>query len=117
MPWPPPRGRKCPQLTAEEARSRALVPYRWKPGQSGNPEGFPRSRREQMAACDEAALAVVPAAIVTLTELMQNSEDDRVKTRCAELLLERGLGRPREAPPPAAVEVGERVTVNVKFVH
>lgn len=35
-------------------------------GQSGNPTGSSKSRREQMAACESAALAMVSEAIVTL---------------------------------------------------
>lgn len=67
MPYPA-RVRKHPELSAAEARAigtRALVPYHLS-GQSGNPTGSSKSRREQMAACESAALAMVSEAIVTL---------------------------------------------------
>src|SRR5215472_9909223 len=121
MPYPPHPARKHPQLSAKEARAigtRALVPYRFQPGKSGNPAGLSKSRREQIAACDQAALERTPEALATLTQLMRHSEDDRVRTRCAEIIIERGLGRAREAPPPEAVEemLRERVDVNIVFV-
>lgn len=117
----PARVRKHPELSAAEARAigtRALVPYHFQPAQSGNPTGSSKSRREQMAACESAALAMVPEAIVTLSELMRHSQDDRVRTRCAEILLERGLGKPRETPPPEAVDETRHdpVRVAIQFV-
>jgi hypothetical protein len=70
-----------------------------------------------MAACESAALAMVPEAIVTLSELMRHSQDDRVRTRCAEILLERGLGKPREAPPEAVEEtLREPISFAISFV-
>jgi len=68
MPYPA-RVRKHLELSAAEARAigtRALVPYHFQSGQSGNPTGSSKSRREQMAASGSAALAMVPEAIVTL---------------------------------------------------
>ena len=114
MPWPPRAARKYPEVPPEEARSRALAPYRFQPGQSGNPTGISKSRRAQMVACEQAALERTPEALATLTELMRHSEDDRVRTRCAEIIIERGLGKPREAPPPEAVEEMLRERVDVK---
>ena len=115
MPWPPHPPRKHPDLSPEEARSKALAPYRFEPGHSGNPEGLPQSRREQMEVCERAALPTVPEAIVTLSELMRHSLDDRVRTRCAEILLERGLGKAREAPPPEETP-NKRLNVQIHFV-
>src|SRR5215471_7267549 len=71
-----------------------------------------------MAACEQAALERTPEALATLTQLMRHSEDDRVRTRCAEIIIERGLGKPREAPPPEAVEemLRESVDINIVFV-
>jgi hypothetical protein len=99
MPYPPRPPRKYPDLSPAEARAGALAPYRFQPGQSGNPEGISRSRREQMMACEAAALEKTPEAITTLVELMRHSEGDRVRARCAEIIIERGLGKPREALP------------------
>src|SRR5215469_13578056 len=117
MGWPPHPARKHPQMTPEEARSRALVPFRFKPGQSGNPEGLPRSRREQLATLAAAALEMSPEMLAIAADLARHSPDDRVKTRCAELVLAYGVGRPREAPPPETVrKMLERVAINVRFV-
>jgi hypothetical protein len=62
-----------------DARTQHLQPYQFKPGQSGNPSGFSRSRREQLEACEQAARAHTEEAIATLVELMRHSEDGRVR--------------------------------------
>jgi hypothetical protein len=104
MPLPPPKSRKHrTKAEAREASNGALVPYRYQPGQSGNAAGFPRSRREQIEACERLARERSPEAIETMTELMRNSEDDRVRLLAADKLNERGLGRSREF---ASNEVG-----------
>lgn len=117
MPYPA-HVRKHPKLSATEARAigtRALVPYQFQAGQSGNPAGSSKSRREQIAACDQAALERTPEALATLTELMRNSLDDRVRTRAAEIIIERGLGKVREAPPLEAEEP-KNLRVRIEFV-
>lgn len=68
---------------------------RFKPGQSGNPSGKPKitaSERELIELCKEQG----PAAVATLTELMVTG-DDRTRVTCAQILLDRGYGKPRQA--------------------
>lgn len=49
MPYPPRRPRKhANREEARKASNAALVPHQFKPGQSGNPAGFPQGRREQL---------------------------------------------------------------------
>lgn len=68
----------------------------FKPGQSGNPGGRPKltlSDRELREMCK----GYCPEAIQTVYHLMKNSEEDRVKVSCAEILLERGHGKPAQS--------------------
>jgi hypothetical protein len=101
MPWPPHPPRKYADLTPQEARcAKALVPYQWRRRQSGSPEGLSKSRKEQLAAVD----------------LMRHSLDDRVRTRCLEVIISYGLGRLREAPVAAETVQVTPTQVNVHFV-
>ena len=89
MPLPPRRPRK--HATVEEAKAASLTAlelYRPKPGQSGNPQGFPRSRREQLETIERLAREASPEMIEILQEMARNSEDDRVRTMAATKLLE-----------------------------
>lgn len=63
---------------------------RFKKGFSGNPNGFPK------ALVDIQALArtYTTEAFGTLVGLMRNSEDDNVKLKAAEAVLERAWGKP-----------------------
>jgi hypothetical protein len=99
MPLPPPKKRKHRGLTPAEARTQHLEPYKFRPGQSGNPAGFPKSRREQIEACERLARERSPEAIEIMTQLMRHSDDDRVRLLAADKLNERGLGRAREFVP------------------
>jgi hypothetical protein len=81
MPYPPRPPRKAASL-------KALELYRPKPGQSGNPLGFPRSRREQLEAIERLAREASPEMIEVLQKMARHSEDDRVRTMAATKLLE-----------------------------
>ena len=67
---------------------KALQPHHYKPGQSGNPQGFPRSRREQLETIERLAREASPEMIEILQEMARHSEDDRVRTMAATKLLE-----------------------------
>ena len=68
----------------------------WQPGQSGNPEGMNQARREAHRLAKQAA----PEAIAVLIERMSDpAEDSRVRTVAANAVLDRALGKPKEAPP------------------
>jgi hypothetical protein len=70
------------------ARLKALQPYHYKPGQSGNPQGLPRGRREQLEMIERLAREASPEMIEILQEMARHSEDDRVRTMAATKLLE-----------------------------
>lgn len=69
----------------------ALVPYRWQPGQTGNPNGFQGVYGHVMALARERS----PRAVAKLCELIE-SPDDRVALMAADKLLERAWGKPKE---------------------
>ena len=71
-------------------------------GQSGNPSGRPKllpgkfSRAEALSALAD----LVPAAIEAIAASLK-SDDEKVRMRAAELVLERHLGKIAEAQPVA----------------
>ncbi len=68
----------------------------WQPGQSGNPEGMNKARREAHRLAKQAA----PEAMAVLIERMADpTEDSRVRTVAANAVLDRALGKARETPP------------------
>lgn len=65
----------------------------FKKGQSGNPGGRPKGE----LALREAARKHCPEAIRRIAEIMRSSTDERVVIHAAEVLLERGYGKPVQA--------------------
>jgi hypothetical protein len=61
----------------------------WKPGQSGNPKGRPRSPYDLPAMCREHT----PEAVAKLVEIMR-SDDHGKALNAVQQLLDRGWGRP-----------------------
>ena len=76
MPYPPKPPRKHPDLSAAEARSQHLVPYRYQPGVSGNPSGMSKSARELYLEARSLAHQLGPGAIRRLGELAGISDPD-----------------------------------------
>jgi hypothetical protein len=74
-------------------------------GQSGNPSGRPKllpgkfTRAEALSALAD----LVPAALEALASCL-TSDDEKVRLRAAELVLERHLGKVAEAQPVAQDE-------------
>jgi len=74
-------------------------------GQSGNPSGRPKllpgkfSRAEALSALAD----LVPAAIEAIAASLK-SDDEKVRMRAAELVLERHLGKVAEAQPAPSDE-------------
>jgi hypothetical protein len=111
MPYPPRPPRKHPNLSVAEARTRHLVPYQFRPGQSGNPDGMSREARELYLEAKGLLHQAGPLAIRRLIrlagldlergELMPDDQlpDPRVVLIAAQSLAEREYGKPREMPP------------------
>jgi hypothetical protein len=80
-----------------------VAPYRWKPGQSGNPSG----RRKIPDDVREAARSFTAEAIATLGTIMRDKKaPPAARVRCAEVLLDRGWGRPETS---ATIRVSREV--------
>jgi hypothetical protein len=71
----------------------ALVPYKWKPGVSANPLG-PNANPERRE-MTEAARSHSVEAIERLAHLMLNAKSEAVQAMCANMLLDRGWGKPK----------------------
>jgi len=65
-----------------------LVPFQYRLGESGNPQGFPRSRREQLELIEAAARAASPEMIEILKSMARHSADERVRVMAAKTVLE-----------------------------
>lgn len=64
----------------------------WKPGQSGNPKGCP----PRVAEAQKLAREYTEEAVRTLANLMANAGDERLRAWCADKLLDRAWGKPKE---------------------
>jgi hypothetical protein len=84
-----PPGRAQVRDVPENAR-----PYKWKPGQSGNPAG----RSGLYGECRRLAAEASPTAMKRLIELM-DAQDERVAYMAAVAVLDRAGVKPREFDP------------------
>ena len=96
-----------PQAPASERRRHSAT---WKPGQSGNPGG-----RRDTKELRELARTYTEDAIRTVAELMlSDSTPPNVRIQAADLLLNRGWGRPVQAiegPDGESLFTGIQVTL------
>lgn len=67
----------------------------WKTGQSGNPGGRPK-KTEEMRSAEELARKHSPEAIQALIIAMRTAETDRDRIHAAEIILDRGWGKPAQ---------------------
>jgi hypothetical protein len=86
-------GEVRPPLPAPKRLPAALAANIWKPGQSGNPKGLSGAYGEAISLARQAA----PDAVRRLMELM-HSDDERVAAVACNAILDRALGKPRQAP-------------------
>lgn len=65
-------------------------------GQTGNPNGRPKKKQEQLdleAACRE----LTPKALDVITVVMGAGDNDRNKLSAAQYIIDRGWGKPKQA--------------------
>lgn len=82
-----------------------IAKYGFKPGQSGNPAGRPKTPEEVRAAFQ----AATPKALEVLLEVMANGKSEQTRVKAAEVVLDRAYGK-------AAAQVNVNVT-DVGAVH
>jgi hypothetical protein len=88
--------------------NRGKTGHRWKPGQSGNPNGRPKEAFHVR----DLARAHTTEAIATLVKIMRKSKQDKARAQAAQALLDRGWGRPIQEMWHGG-EVGESLAVKV----
>jgi hypothetical protein len=80
-------------------RAKALYPWRWSPGRSGNPHGVGLYQEARQLARQAGA-----AVMERLIDLALHAEDERVSSVCCVAVLDRAYGRPREAQEQETAE-------------
>lgn len=89
------------------ANNKAGNPSWIKGGASPNPSGRPAVAEETRLSITKKALQYCPEAMDTIYELMLNAERETTKLKAAEMILDRGIGKPVpiEAPALSAEDV------------
>lgn len=101
------------QAPAANSRAAQLARFRWKPGQSGNPSGRPRSPDAVLAKARALAKDASVEALATMLALMRSASDQKLRFLAAKQVYEiaaemgtakdpAGLVRSREVPASAA---------------
>ena len=80
---------------AAERRAKAAYPWRWQPGQTGNPGGLSKFYWETRRLARDAA----PAVMARLIELALHADDERVASVCGVAVLDRAGIRPTDYNP------------------
>jgi hypothetical protein len=83
---------------AAERRTKAAYPWRFQPGQSGNPGGLSRFYWETRRLARDAS----PEVMARLIELALHAEDERVASVCGIAVLDRAGIRPTDFDPSQA---------------
>ena len=92
---------RCPRRTldpvdlAAERRTKAAYPWRWQPGQTGNPGGLSKFYWETRRLARDAA----PAVMARLIELALHADDERVASVCSVAVLDRAGIPPTDYNP------------------
>jgi hypothetical protein len=82
---------------AAERRTKAAYPWRFQPGQSGNPGGLSKFYWETRRLARDAS----PAVMARLIELALHADDERVASVCGVAVLDRAGIRPMDHDPAA----------------
>ena len=85
-----------------ERRAKAAYPWRWRPGQSGNPGGLSKFYIESRRVARDAA----PDVMRELVRLALSAKDERVRSVCAVAVLDRAGVRPIDFDPNAGKDEG-----------
>jgi hypothetical protein len=80
---------------AAERRAKAAYPWRFQPGESGNPGGLSKFYWETRRLARDAS----PAVMARLIELALHADDERVASVCGVAVLDRGGIRPTDYNP------------------
>jgi hypothetical protein len=87
---------ELPSATSRaHARAKAAYPWRFPPGQSGNPNGQSRFYHE----CRKIAREASPEMMRGLIELAKTAEDERVRSVCIVAVLDRAGVKPIDFDP------------------
>ena len=79
-------------LSGPERRNAAIAPFRFKPGQSGNPKGRPK----KIEKATDTAVDNLQKAIERAASLVDN-EDPRIALAAAQLIIDRAMGKPKQS--------------------
>lgn len=74
----------------------------WEKGQSGNPSGRPKKNRE----LQELAREATPEAFSRLKAIMRQQKDIKAALQAAQIIIERGYGKVRQAIEHTGAEGG-----------
>jgi hypothetical protein len=89
------------------ARAKAAYPWRFPPGQSGNPSGQSHFYHE----CRKIAREASPEMMRGLIELAKTAEDERVRSVCLVAVLDRAGVKPIDFDPNEAMQAFDRMSI------
>lgn len=72
-------------------KTRGIIPYQFKPGQSGNPNGRPKKIQAAANVAEEAT----ERAMRKLSNLI-DSEDEKVALAASQAIIDRAMGKPKQ---------------------
>ena len=91
----------------KRGRVENLIAHQWKPGQSGNPKGRPKTPDEVRQKLKDA----LGDAVDVLIQLSKTADKDSVRYQAAQELVDRVLGRPTQP-----LDIDQSGAVRVEFV-
>lgn len=91
----------------KRGRVENLIGHQWKPGQSGNPKGRPKTPDEVRQKLKDA----LGEAVDRLIELSKNADKDSVKYQATQDLIDRVLGKPTQP-----LDIDQSNAVRVEFI-